>query len=65
MIPKREKDEHVFKDLHITSLISLGQLCDDGCTDILDKKIIHIVKGNHLFFRKRKPNGWVVGHPFN
>ena len=38
----------MFKDLHISYRISLGQLCDDGCNTILDKKRINVVKGNPL-----------------
>ena len=37
VLPKKGQYSHVLKDLHIKYLISLGQLCDDGCTDIIDK----------------------------
>ena len=47
MKPKKARDAHVFKYFHIASLISLGKLCGDGCTDIIDKKI-HAVKYTHL-----------------
>ena len=49
-LSKTELDANVLKDLHSASLISLGQVCDDGCTSIIDKKLIHVVKGNHLVF---------------
>ena len=35
VIPKKARDAHVFKYLHSASLISLGRLYDDGCTDII------------------------------
>ena len=38
VLSKKARDAHVFKDLNIAYLISFGQLCDDWCTDILDKK---------------------------
>ena len=38
----------MFKDSHSESLISLGELCYDGCTNILDKTRIRVVKGTHL-----------------
>ena len=49
VISKKARDAHVLKDIYSASLISLGKLCYDGCTDILDKKIIHVAKDNHLF----------------
>ena len=38
----------MFKDIHSEYLISLGKFYDNGCTYILDKKQIHVVKGTHL-----------------
>ena len=35
---------HVFEDLTNTSLLSIGQLCDDDCTAIFDKCAMRIVK---------------------
>ena len=35
---------HVFYDLHSTSIIYLGQLCDDDCVAILDKHKIQVIK---------------------
>ena len=34
---KKSRDTHVFKYLNSGSLISLGKLCDGGCTHIIDK----------------------------
>ena len=35
---------HVFKGLTNSSLISIGQLCDDGCVAVFDKKMLHVFK---------------------
>ena len=45
------KKSHVFVRLNSASIISLGQLCDDECIDILDKNDINILKKRHLFYR--------------
>ena len=37
-----------FYGLHSASLISLGQICDDDCTAILDKNEINILKNKTL-----------------
>ena len=47
MLSQEAQYANVFKDIHSEYLISLGKFCDNGCTDILDKKI-HVVKGNNL-----------------
>ena len=44
---------HLFKDLHIESIIYLWKFCDYRFTDIPDKKRIHFVKGNHLVLSGR------------
>ena len=49
VISKKAQDAHVFKDLQSESLTYRGQLCDYGCTDILDKKRIQFFKGTNLF----------------
>ena len=36
---------HVFPTLTSSSLLSLGQLCDDGCIAVLDKHEINVYKG--------------------
>ena len=38
VLSKKVRDSHVLKDILIASLVSLGQICDYGCTDILNKK---------------------------
>ena len=39
---------HVFKGLTNSSLISIGQLCDDGCIAMFDKKKLHVFKKGNL-----------------
>ena len=41
------KTAHVFDDIKTSSLISLGKLADDGCTIILDKTKIKVLKNNN------------------
>ena len=48
VISKKSRDAHVLKDIHSSSLISLVQLCDVRCTNILNKKRIHVFKYTHL-----------------
>ena len=43
-LSQQAKLVHVFPDLHSTSLISLGQLCDDGCTIVLTNTGIFVFK---------------------
>ena len=43
-----ETNTHVFDDLPSASLISLGQLCDDNCIDILDKHKIQVIKESQV-----------------
>ena len=42
---------HVFPSLTSASLISIGQLCDDGCTAILNDKALTIYKNGHPVLR--------------
>ena len=45
---------HIFDDLTNTSLLSMGQLCDDDCTAIFDKTAMKIVKnGTTIITGKR------------
>ena len=37
---------HVFDDLQSASLISLGNLCDNDCVNILDKQKNQVIKGS-------------------
>ena len=57
----REKKSHVFDRLHSALLISLGQLCDDDCIDILGKNEINILKTRHLFKRYIEKRQMVYG----
>ena len=53
------KKSHIFDVLHIASLISLGQLCDEDCIIILDNNEINIIKDSKLTLKKyiNKKNG--------
>ena len=42
------KDALILPKLKSSSLISLGQLCDDNCTVILDKKKLQVFKNNEV-----------------
>ena len=44
LLSKQATKAHIFKGLTNTSLISVGQLCDDECTAIFDKTTMRIVK---------------------
>ena len=57
---------HVFDDLHSASLLSLGQLCDDGCKVLLDEKNIHVFKNNQIVltgYRNKRDGLWDVPLP--
>ena len=42
---------HVFPALASASLISIGQLCDDGCTAVLDQNTLNVFKNGHTVLR--------------
>ena len=66
VLSKKAQDKNVFKYLHSAYIISLWQLWEDGCTAILNKQFINVVKGTNLVLsEKDKSNEWYVGHPFN
>lgn len=44
------KKTAIFDSLH-SSLISLGQLCDDNCIVVLGKKIMEVIKNNEVIIR--------------
>ena len=45
-LSKAAKDAIIVPKLKSSSLISLGQLCDDGCKVILDHKKLKVIKNN-------------------
>ena len=47
-LSQQAKSATVLKNLKSSSLISLGQLCDDNCNVILTKEKIQIVKDNEI-----------------
>ena len=60
------KEAKVFQDLKSSSLLSLGQLCDDGCKAILDKEKVTVTKGKNIVLKGvRNPRDglWDVSLP--
>ena len=45
------KNAHVFPALTSASLLSMGQLCDDGCTAIFTKNNLNIFKNGKLIIK--------------
>ena len=45
---------HIFYGLYSASLISLGQLCDNGCIAILDNNYINILKFPKLISKEHQ-----------
>ena len=58
MLSTKVRYAHVFKDLHIASLISLGKLCDDGCTAIIDKNLL-ILSNELIYFYQEIETKWI------
>ena len=57
---------HILDGITNSSLISLGQLCDDDCVAILDKQKIEIYKNNHrvLYGPRNRTDGlWDIPLP--
>lgn len=50
---------HIFPGIKSSSLISLGQLCDDGCTAMLNNKEIGIDKINTMILHGKR--NWTDG----
>ena len=56
-ISQQAKTSTILKNLNSSSLISLGQLCDDDCKVLLTKNKIHVVKNNKIVIQgKRNTN---------
>ena len=56
----------IYPHLKSESLLSIGQLCDDGCTAVFDKENLNIYKQNDLVLRgnRNKQDGlWDVPFP--
>ena len=57
MLSSKAKLATVLPNLKSSSLISLGQLCDDNCTVLLDKKKLNVYKNNQVVLKGyRNPN---------
>ena len=57
---------HILPDLQNSSLLSLGQLCDDNCIIHLTKQYLHVFKNNKLIltgFRNKNDGLWDVPLP--
>ena len=57
---------YLLQDLNKTNLISLGQLCDDGCHILLTKKNLYICKNKELILQgnRNQPDGlWDITLP--
>ena len=52
-LSSRAQLAQVFSDLQTTSLISLGQLCDDDCTIVLTKNNVFALKKHEVDFRNQ------------
>ena len=50
-LPPAATKTHVFPQLQSSSLVSIGQLCDDNCIAILDKQEINVYKNKQLIFK--------------
>ena len=56
----------IYPQLKSESLLSIGQLCDDGCTAVFDKENLNIYKQNELVLKgnRNKQDGlWDVPFP--
>ena len=42
---------YIFPGLENASLLSIGQLCDDGCQALFDNNYLHVFKNSHLILR--------------
>ena len=42
----------VLPNLKISSLVSLGHICDENCQILLDKKKLHVVKDSNLILQR-------------
>ena len=47
---------HILPDLLNNSLLSLGQLADDGCLILLSKQFLHVFKNFHLILKGFRNN---------
>ena len=63
LLSTKAKMATVLPNLHSSSLISLGQLCDDNCKVTLDKKELNVYKENTVVmrgFRNTKDGLWDI-----
>ena len=63
LLSTKAKMATVLPNLHSSSLISLGQLCDDNCKVTLDKKELNVFKENTVVmrgFRNTKDGLWDI-----
>ena len=63
---KNATKTYLLKDLKNTNLISLGQLCDDGCYVLLTKKKLYICKDKNILlqgYRNQSDGLWDITLP--
>ena len=53
-LSNKAKEALVFKDLKNASLLSIGQLCDDGCLALFHKKYLAVIKDNKVVLHGRR-----------
>ena len=64
-LPPEAKTAHIFSELASGSLLSIGQLCDHGCSAYFDKAKLYILyKGNIIMQGSRGPTKlWTIDQP--
>ena len=68
-LPASARIAHLFPALGDTSLLSIGQLCDAGCTAIFNAETVHVYQHHKLLFTGHRSaatnNLWQVNLPFS
>ena len=54
-LPQSARTAHVFPSLASGSLLSVGKLCDEGCTAVFTKKKLEIHKNKNISIKTTKP----------
>ena len=64
-LPPEAKTAHIFTELASGSLLSIGQLCDHGCSAYFNKAKLYILyKGNIIMQGSRGPTKlWTIDQP--
>ena len=61
-LPQQAKTTHIFPNLASGSLLSIGQLCDAGCTALFDKKKLYIFNKGKIIMQgtRQKSKLWTI-----